>query len=649
MNLVGFHSCRAYSLVPNAGKRCLRAGCLGGRTFSSDIKPRSSWRALAPEAIRLGPFVLVAILLFAARPASAKISYTISFASPDQHRFHVAMAVAPSASQSDVTVALPAWNALYQVRDFAYRIVDLRANEPSKEPVELKLSAVDKNTWSVSIPTSAQPAAPPNAVINYAIQWDDPGPFSSQLNDHHAFMNLAEILMYVPDRRSEDVELQFQNVPAGWKLITELPSGPDSNSFVAPSYDALVDAPVEAGNFDEFEFDNAGVHFRVAVDSKDWNQGRLEGALRRITSYELQLMGGAPFKEYTFFFHIGPFAQAGGGGMEHANSTAISAHSTDAAVDVAAHEFFHAWNVKRIRPQTLEPVDYTKEQYTRALWFAEGVTSAFSGYTLERAGIWSKDEFFSDLALQITELESRPAHKWQSVEESSLDAWLEKYDVYNLPDRSISYYNKGQIVGVMLDLAIRDSTDNRKSLDDVMRRMNDEYAKQGKFYNDSEGIRAVVEEVSGKSFEDFFRRYVAGVAEIPYSAFLAAAGLELKGDTAKAADLGFTPGRATNAPGGGVPVVKVDQGSAADSAGLRAGDVILQLNGQEPPRGRRGFLRGLHPGDAVNLHVTRDGHEMNITYVLDSRDQANYEIAEMPHPSDKQRRIREGLLHGTTN
>jgi predicted metalloprotease with PDZ domain len=601
-------------------------------------------RRLAPEAIR-GPFVLVAILLFAA-PASAKISYTISFASAGQHRFHVTMAVAPATNQSDVTVALPAWNALYQVRDFSYRIVDLRANQPAKEAIQLKMSALDKDTWRVSIPAAGSPDMARSAVISYAIQWDDPGPFSSQLNDHHAFMNLAEILMYVPDRRAEDVEVQFENVPANWKTISELPAGPDANSFVAASYDALVDAPVEAGTFDEFEFDNAGAHFRVVVDAKDWNQARLETDLRRITGYELQLMGGPPFKEYTFFFHIGPSSQMGGGGMEHANSTAISAGSVDAAVDVAAHEFFHTWNVKRIRPQTLEPVDYTKEQYTRALWFAEGVTNTYTAYTLERTGVRSKAAFFDDLEQQITDLESRPAHKWQSVEESSLDAWLEKYDDYRRPDRSISYYNKGQIAGVLLDLAIRAATDNHKSLDDVLRRMYEIYAQQGRFYDDSQGVEAVAEEVAGVKFDDFFRRYVAGVDEIPYGAFLAAAGLELKGDTAKAADLGFAPGRSA---GGGTPVLEVDEGSAADSAGLRAGDVILQLNGQEPPRGRRGFLRDLHPGDTANLRVNRDGQGIDISFVLGVRDQARYSIVEMPHPTDKQRRIREGFLRGTTN
>jgi predicted metalloprotease with PDZ domain len=368
--------------------------------------------------------------------------------------------------------------------------------------------------------------------------------------------------------------VRFIDVPTGWRTAAELPAGQADNTYAAPSYDKLVDAPVEAGKFDEFRFDSGGAPFRVIVDSDNWNKGLLEGALRRITAYEVQLMGGPPFdppsREYTFFFHIDSGEDVGAGGMEHANSTAIAMRSVEGAIGVAAHEFFHVWNVKRIRPQTLEPVDFTKEQYTRALWFAEGVTSAYASYALERTGLWSKGQFYSDLAAQIGELESRPARSWQSVEESSLDAWFEKYDAYNVPDRSISYYNKGQIVGVLLDLAIRDATDNRKSLDDVLRRMNVEYAQQGRFYDDSEGIRAVVEEVAGKSFQDFFRRYVSGTDEIPYNDFLSVAGLELK--------------------------TKDGAGSANPAA----------------------------------------------------REGTPYSVAEISNPTDRQRRIREGLLRGTT-
>ncbi len=472
--------------------------------------------------------VEVALLVIAVRPATATIRYSVSFEHPERHLFHVTMTI--PARGGETPVAMPAWNALYQVRDFAVRIRDVRAVCISPTAVPAQVWQLDKDTWRVGLPASCNADGRNNVEIRYAIQWDDAGPFNSQLNEHHAFINLAEILMYLPDRRAEDTQVTFENVPAGWNIASELAAGPQPSSFVAPSYDALVDAPVEAGKFEEFKFESGGAHFRVIVDAASWNRGHLENALRRITAYELQLMGGAPFQEFAFFFHIGPEAAVGAGGMEHANSTVIADASIEGAASVAAHEFFHVWNVKRIRPQDLEPVDYTKEQYTRALWFAEGVTDTYSAFTLERTGLWSKEQFYDDLSSQIERVESHPAHEWQSAEESSLDAWFEKYDAYNTPDRSISYYDKGQIIGDMLDLAIRDATDNHKSLDDVFRFMNETFAKQGKFYDETKDIRAAVEEVAGKSFQEFFLRYVSGAEEIPYNDFLGFAGLRLKTD-----------------------------------------------------------------------------------------------------------------------
>ncbi|HXX20908.1 MAG TPA: hypothetical protein VEJ46_16010 [Candidatus Acidoferrum sp.] len=472
---------------------------------------------------------ILAVLL-SSRPAAATIEYRVSLEDPGQHLFHVTMTV--PVEGREVVTALPAWNALYRVRDFADRVESIRGLCPALIAVPLAKRQLDKQTWRFSLGQPCQGGDYNSFEIQYAIDWNAPGPFNSQLDAHHAFMNLAEILMYVPDRRNEDVSVRFVDLPAGWRTAAELTVGHSDNTYTASSYDRLVDAPVEAGRFEEFEFTESGGRFRVVVDSRSWNKTFLEEALHRITGYELRLMGGPPFdppsREYAFFFHIGPDSDLEGGGMEHRNCAAISATSTEGAVAIAAHEFFHVWNVKRIRPQSLDPVDYTKEQYTRALWFAEGVTSAYASYVLVRTDLWSKSEFYADLAEQIGQLESRPARQWQSVEESSLDAWFEKYDLYNTPEHSISYYNKGQIIGVLLDLAIRDATDNHKSLDDVMRGMNAEYALQGKFYDDSAAIRAVVEEVSGKSFADFFTRYVSGTDEIPYDNFLSIAGLELQ-------------------------------------------------------------------------------------------------------------------------
>jgi predicted metalloprotease with PDZ domain len=521
----------------------------------------------------LGSIALFAVSAFSigARPVGATVRYEVSLDHPERHRFGVSITI--PADGREVTVAMPAWNALYQIRDFSQRVRDVAAACPTGGTVPADVRKLDKQTWQISVPKDCEPGDHNSLGVHYTIEWDDLGPFNSQLNEHHAFVNLAEILMYVPGRRSEDTSVRFIDLPAGWRTAAELAAVHVDNMYVAPSYDKLVDAPVEAGQFDEFQFESDGARFRVVVDAGNWNRRVLEEALRRITSYELQLMGGPPFdppnREYTFIFHIDSGEDVGAGGMEHANSTAIAMRSVEAAIFVAAHEFFHVWNVKRIRPGSLEPVDFTKEQYTRALWFAEGVTSSYASYALERTGLWSKGQFYSDLAAQIGELESRPARQWQSVEESSLDAWFEKYDAYNVPDRSISYYNKGQILGVMLDLAIRDATDNHKSLDDVLRRMNVEYAQQGRFYDGSEGIRAAVEEVAGKTFQNFFRRYVSGTDEIPYNDFLSIAGLELR--------------------------TKDGVGSA--NSGTRAAPL--------------------------------------------------YSIAEIANPTDRQRRIREGLLRGT--
>lgn len=579
-------------------------------------------------------------LSLAASPAFATIKYRISLADRAKHRFGVTMDIENPVTGTEI--AIPAWNALYQVRDFSVRVRDVHLVPPY--PVR----KTDKQTWKIGDPMAPRAGnVPDDFIVHYTIEWNEPGPFDSQLDSHHAFLNLAEVLMYVPNRRPEHVEVTFEDVPAGWQIIAELPAGPSFDSFSAPSYDALVDAPVEAGKFHESSFDVSNAHFRVVLDSDGTGSHELDANLRKITSYETRLMGGAPFREYTFFFHIGPYEVAGGGGMEHSNCTAIAAPSVDSATAIAAHEFFHAWNVKRIRPQTLEPVDFTREQYTRALWFAEGVTNTYASFTLERTGLWSKEEFYEDLGDQISELESRPARSWQSAEESSLDAWLEKYDFYRAPDRSISYYNKGQILGDLLDLSVRQATSNRKSLDDVFRLMDDEYAKQGKFYNDSEGVRAAVEQVAGTSFADFFRRYVSGTDEIPYAQFLGYAGLDVKEDRQVTSDLGFWPGHAPSSRL--FSVATVEQGGPAESAGLEVGDDILSLNGQPFPHNLRSWLRNQAAGSTVSLRVRRNGNELQISFPLASSEEDRYWVTEDPHPTELERRIREGFLHGSTD
>lgn len=463
---------------------------------------------------------LILVALFFAGGARATIGYAISLEHPENHLFHIRMSIPDVRGQ--VLVQMPAWNATYQIRDFAWRIQALAATDESG--ANLFVEKLDKQTWRIT--------GNGKLLVTYAIFWDESGPFSSQLNSVHAFLNLAEVLLYIPDRRAEDVELGFAGVPEKWMIASGfsrveilIAGWIETLLTKTQNYDAMVDTPVELGPIQTFDLPGISPPVHVAVHGENWNKKELTDGLSKIVRYETLLMGGAPYSDYTFIFHIGQGSYGGGGGMEHANSTAIGAASTAAAISIASHEFFHLWNVKRIRPQTLEPVDYAKEMYTRALWFAEGVTSTYASYTEVRTGIWTPDRFYADLAAQISELQSRPARLWQSVEESSLDAWFEKYPQYNQPEFSISYYNKGQLDGFLLDILIRDATDNTKSLDDVMRSMNNNFAKKGLFYNDSADIEATAESVAGVSFHDFFTRYVSGTDELPYAEILAKAGL----------------------------------------------------------------------------------------------------------------------------
>jgi predicted metalloprotease with PDZ domain len=576
------------------------------------------------------------ILLGVCFSTSATIRYEVSLAHPEQHLFHVTMSI-PDVT-GDVAVQMPAWNALYQIRDFSHRVQQVVAFAGSERA---RIEKMDKQTWQIQGNGTIK--------IQYAVYWDEVGPFASQLNSEHAFINPAMILMYPPGRRSEGVVLELPDVPDGWRVASGVSAGATQarrgTMFTtdAKTYDDLVDGPIEIGKFEEFQLTGIKPEIWVVIHGDNWKKKKVEEDLKRICEYELKLMEGAPFERYTFILHIGK--GSGGGGMEHAGSTAIGAPSDEYLSGVAAHEFFHLWNVKRIRPATLEPVDYAKEQYTRALWFAEGVTNTYGAYTLVRSGIWSKEQFYADLGAQITELENRPANRWQSAEQSSLDAWLEKYPLYNQPEYSISYYTKGQVLGDLLDILIRDRTENEKSLDDVLRAMNSEFAKRGKTYRDSLDVRLTVEEIAGGSFEEFFGKYVAGIEPFPYEHALALAGLELRIMEHRRPTLGFTAARDAN---GALVVQSVVADSPAQLADLRVGDTILIWNGGELPRRTDRWLREQKAGDFLKLWVGREGKKLSLEFRLGETKETFYGVTEDRRASEKARHIREGLLHGST-
>jgi predicted metalloprotease with PDZ domain len=579
------------------------------------------------------------LLTFSPKPAIAEIHYEVSIAHPEQHLFRISMEV-PQVD-GELRLQMAAWNAFYEIRDFSSHVQRVEAYVDGQRT---DIEKIDKLTWRVR--------ASGTVKVRYETFWDDPGPFESQLNSDHAFINPAMVLLYVPERRSEKSTVSLTGLPAEWNVASaahtsvESTAGTRKVTLEAPTYDALADDPIEISKFEEFTISDLTPPVRVVIHGDNWKRREVESALRKICKYEVRMMEDAPYDQYTFIFHIGKAAAGSGGGMEHANSTAISVQSDAFLPNVSAHEFFHLWNVKRIRPATLEPLDYTREMYTRSLWFAEGVTNTYGAYALVRTGLWSKQDFYQDLSSQIREIEVRPAESWQSAEQSSLDAWLEKYALYNQPQNSISYYTKGQILGVLLDIVIRDRTNNQKSLDDVFRTMNVEFAKEGRYYQDSLDVRLTAEKIVGGSLEDFFSKYISGTAQLPYTELLPLAGLELHTHETVRPVLGFFVDHAPSSPW---TVGSIDADGPAANSGLKTADEILRWNNSDPPRRLERWLGQQKPGDELHLRIRRDGTEQNIVVRLGEVREKTFQVAEMPHAEERSKRIRDGILHGTTD
>jgi predicted metalloprotease with PDZ domain len=572
-----------------------------------------------------------------APPANAT-NYVISLAAPEQHLVEVQVFLPAGAAQRELQ--LPVWNALYQVRDFVQYVNWVRAKDRAGRPLAVR--ELHKSLWQIS-------GAAAGAIVEYQIFVDSFGPFGAQLNAHHAFFNLAQILMYPVDARNAAIVAHFNRLPEGWRIATPLASGPDGG-FVAESYDQLVDSPVEIGSFQESDFDEAGGHFRVIVDADpaDYDMAQIVGQLHKIVAAAISWMNDRPFDSYMFLYHFprGP----GGGGMEHAYSTAIDlnadaiARSSEVLSTVTAHEFFHLWNVKRIRPRTLEPVDYTKENYTRALWFSEGVTSTAEGVIQLRAGLLDEKRYLELLGDEITELERRPAHLTQSAEESSLDAWLEGDPYYRRPERSISYYNKGELLGVVLDLAVREATHDHASLREVMQWMNQNYAKKGRFFADSDGVREAAEAVSHTDLASFFAKYVAGTEEIPWDDFFRNVGLKVIRETNAVPDAGFVASRNFDGP---MLVGAVTAGSDAERAGLQVGDTILEIQGKTVGQESRDELARLAPGDTLAVKARpRRGAEHELKWKVGSRQEISYQLKDLENVTTEQRTRRVAWLKG---
>jgi predicted metalloprotease with PDZ domain len=565
--------------------------------------------------------------------ASTTWSYDVTLADARRQLLRVRMTIAPTSPKLEVQ--LPVWNAVYQVRDFAEHVNWLRATDAAGKP--LTVHKLDKTTWS----------APNAASIEYEIAAIDSGPFGAEFTPEHAFLNLAQILIYPVTAPKQVIQFKVSGIPESWHVAT--PMNRAGDAYCAASYDQLVDSPVEVSNFQDltFESDGATYHAIVHADASDYDATAIKKMLHSIVAAEVDWMQDRPYQQYMFIYHFPK--EFGRGGMEHAYSTAIETSTTRlnqeslALASVSAHEFFHLWNVKRIRPRSLEPIDYTKENYTRTLWFSEGFTNTVGDYMLVRSGLADERTFLDRLAAQIKALETRPANLTQSAEESSLDAWLEKYPYYRAPERSVSYYDKGQIIGVLLDLEMRRVTNGQKSLRDLFQWMNTHYAKQGKFFDDENGIREAAETVTGTTLDGFFHRYVAGLDAIPYNEFFQTVGLKLERSQSTAADPGFT---AAMNFGPTPTVIAITPGGEAEKANLRAGDSILSVNGAEPSGNVVEQIAMMEPGTTLKLKVSSHNHTREVKYKLLPKQDVDFSFSELAGATAAQKARRAAWIRG---
>jgi predicted metalloprotease with PDZ domain len=592
-------------------------------------------RAKITHAVLLFIFSTLSFSQARAADEQPPTRYTVSLARSAAHVVRVKIELPPGPSQRDLQ--LPVWDSLYQVRDFSQYVGSVRARDGAGQ--SLSVRKIEKSLWRVSGTNNG-------AGIEYETYAAVSGPYGAELNTHHAFFNLAQILMYPVEARSAPIQIRFTDLPPTWQIATALDHS-SAGEFLVPNYDRLVDSPVEIGAFQESDFDQGGGHYRVVVDAEpsDYDMENVVSTARRIVASETAWMNERPFQNYLFLYHFP--RTPGGGGMEHAYCTAIEV-SAQVLIDdplslagVTAHEFFHVWNVKRILPQSLVPRDYTKENYTPALWFSEGVTNTLEVYTLLRAGFIDERQYLMRLAESIREYERLPARATQSAEEASVDAWLEKYDYYRAPQRSISYYNKGELLGVLLDLSVRESSHGSASLRDIFRWMNVNDAQRGRPFADSEGVREAAEAVGHGDLKMFFQKYVSGMDEIPWDNFFRGVGLHLERKQITVADLGFWTTRNFGMP----PIVaSVRSGGEAERDGLTSGDSILEINGQIAGRNFEEQLLRLRPGDTLRLKIRDAQGKREVHWKVAGADEVHVELKDLDDITDQQKANREAWL-----
>ena len=628
------------------------------------IKPKT----LIARIAWLWLLTLIAIGVTAAQEQPLRIDYHLAMSHPNSHLFEVSIQVeVPAASMIDsLDFQMAKWSpGRYAVFDFAKNVQEFQAAAgicPPKSRCDMAMrpvTRIDDQTWRVPFMNSQ------SLTITYKVFANDLSGTFSELDARHANFNGGCIFMYVVNHKQDAVSLSI-DPPKNWRITNGRMDKPDQREWQFPNWDIMIDTPTEIARDwteDDFRVDDRA--YRVVVHSLGPEGGKrraLVSDIEKIVKAETAMWGPPEFDSYTFLIH---FASDGhsSDGMEHLTSTQViqpgslaDAGMAEETLDAIAHEFFHVWNVKRLRPIELGPWDFTRPVNTRGLWIAEGITNYYGHLMQRRAGLLNDAALWTKLVAQITEVENAPGSRLMSAEESSLCApFLDdapQAQQTNLAYTSISYYPKGEVLGITLDLLIRGKTNGKASLDDVMRRMYEEFyvkSPNATYYLRGRGYRPddferVVSEVAGADMSDFFKRYVRGVEPPPYEEAFAQVGLRLVSEPRQPVSVGISFDETDTTH---LKLAQVRPDSPAAEAGWEAGDKVLSIGGMRiTPTNFLKIVGRYKPGDRVNATLQRGGRTIQTTIIMGEPQLMNYRIEEITDAPSATKTLRAAWLNG---
>jgi predicted metalloprotease with PDZ domain len=575
------------------------------------------------------------------KPAGRTIEYTVSMENPNNHYFKVTLTYS-GVREKLVELKLPVWTpGYYMIMDYPKYVVNFKVTDGSG--LDLFWEKTSKNSWKINTGKSEI------LKVSYDVFAFRTSVADSFLDDGRGFISPTGIFMHPTGKIDHPVTVTIVPFEKFKKISTGLDPVPGkNNTFLAADFDALYDCPILAGNQEILTFETGGISYAIAIENPgNINRAELVEDFRKIVETSTDVIGEVPYKHYTFII-----MNRGMGGLEHTNSMAVfsnrldfsSPESANGWLSFIAHEFFHLYNVKTIRPIALGPFDYDEENYTTMLWFSEGVTVYYENLILNRAGFYNRSDVFRELKTSISNFENRPGHLFQSAAESSFDSWMLFFNrSENAANTTISYYDKGCALGLLLDLKIRYESGNRKSLDDVMQILYKVYYKEKKRGFTDQEFRGVCEKAAGVPLSEIFDIYVTTTQEIDYGKYFGYAGLCI--DTNPAAISGAWLGATARENNGDLIITNVEWGSPAYSAGLSPQDVIREINGE---KAGAELLNNLHktrnPGEKISMTVTHRDVTNVVEVVLDRKTLKSFEIKPMPDPTPAQAAILEKWL-----